>query len=168
MVTLTRDAVGKVARALITLNGQTTTLEVKNALRNLGFYAVQTDVRNYMLDILSIDGDLKYDDSNGIYRVYRAVVPFPMVDEPDTPVVKSVTPTPPTWTTSGNIAPAQNSPMVNVAASFVHDNEFGDYEVTDRQGYNRRVYYQVTRGKAKNRWSRDTFLPFFDARARKI
>lgn len=87
LLKLTRDAVGRVARALITLNGETTTLEVKQKLRLLGFYARQDQVREFMLDITSEDGDLVYETRQipsllGIteYRVYKFSVPFPEVD----------------------------------------------------------------------------------------
>lgn len=71
--TLYREIVGEIASALITLNGKTTTLEVKEALRNRGFWAVQEQVREYMLDITSNDGKIQYRDSGLGYREYTFV-----------------------------------------------------------------------------------------------
>jgi hypothetical protein len=82
MVTLTRDAVGRIARALITLNGETTTLDVKEAARKLGFWATQKEVREYMLDITSENGDILYvTNSVDNFRTYVFTVPFPVVDK---------------------------------------------------------------------------------------
>jgi hypothetical protein len=70
MKNITRETVRDFARALIILNEQTTTLEVKNTLRARGYWATQDEVRNLMLDITSADSDIQYID-NGIHRIYR-------------------------------------------------------------------------------------------------
>jgi hypothetical protein len=70
MKNITRETVRDFARALIILNNQTTTLEVKNTLRSRGYWATQDEVRNFMLDITSANSDIQYTD-NGIHRIYR-------------------------------------------------------------------------------------------------
>ena len=54
--TLTPDVVRDAAEALMLTNGTTTTLEVKNRLRNAGFWAVQSTVSAYMREIATYRG----------------------------------------------------------------------------------------------------------------
>ena len=50
-------------------NGQTTTLEVKNALRSQGYFATQSAVSNWM-DELATELSWEY-DATGPFRIYR-------------------------------------------------------------------------------------------------
>ena len=65
---LTDDAVKDAAIALATRNGKTTTLEIKQELRNLGYFAVQEDVSAIMDNEYSNIG-MNFVVSNG-HRVY--------------------------------------------------------------------------------------------------
>lgn len=189
--TVSREDVRRVAHALITLNRQTTTLEVKNALRNLGFWATQDEVRNYMLDITSKDGEIQYEDRGFGYRTYRfhpstvqsnhtfntqgvctacgrsqdAVAYFNWTDCPKimSDVGSSVRkPTTPT-------VPTSPSWTLTTASISVHrDNIPADYKVTDKWGGFARTYINVTRPQAKREWERDTGLPFTGARTTKM
>ena len=77
---LTSDIVAEKAIELIEENGETTTLEIKQALRGDGYFALQTGVSNYM-DLLAEDGRFEYVD-NGTYREYS----IPSVDDDDVSV----------------------------------------------------------------------------------
>lgn len=184
MVTLTREDVARVARALITLNGTTTTLDVKNALRRLGFWAKQADVRYFMLDITSKDGDIKYDDSNGMYRVYSFVTPFPDTPEPEIfvphefitkdrvyfgpiRVCKKCGCSERAATHFGWGCDKSDRDTDLVVKTRVKDGT-GSYEVRDRYGYYPRIYHNVTRGQAKHQWAMDTGGEFFTARTKRL
>lgn len=181
MLTLTRDVVGRIARALITLEGETTTLDVKNKLRELGFFAKQADVRNFMLDITSNDGDIVYRDSGEGYRVYTFVVPFPDADDDMDDDVQNDLPSHITVKASdiisGVMIPASphNSTIITTKPTIpqgmlkLHrDLVPADYEVTDRSGAYPRTYFRVNRHQARSMWSQDTGMHYFHARTRKL
>lgn len=67
---ITKDIVKDVAEDLMEKNGQTTTLEVKDELRNRGYWAVQDEVSNMMFDLgHEEDWDIQ-NDPTGTHRVY--------------------------------------------------------------------------------------------------
>lgn len=66
---MTKQAVQTAAETLMRQNGQTTTLEVKNALRNQGYFATQAAVSESM-DELSTELPWEYDPT-GPFRIYR-------------------------------------------------------------------------------------------------
>lgn len=66
--TLTKDAVRDVARELLEANDKTTTLEIKEELRDLGYEAVQADVSAFMDEIHPEEGWSF--STNGVYREY--------------------------------------------------------------------------------------------------
>lgn len=72
MKNLTTFAVSGVMDLLIHTNGQTTTLEVKNQLRDLGYFANQDEVHSIMNSIYENDSDNKYTREvlNSKYNVY--------------------------------------------------------------------------------------------------
>lgn len=71
---ITKDLVKKAAEHLILTNGQTTTLEVKNYLRNQNYIAFQSEVSKIMAEIgLEQDWDI---DFNGTFRVFRLMPVF--------------------------------------------------------------------------------------------
>lgn len=154
MVTLTREAVGKVARALITLNGSTTTLDVKLALRKIGFYATQDEVRYFMLDITSADGDIQYTDGGSGFRVYSFRTPILPTDSTQTSdSIQDSTPI----TTS----------VVTVTLPVHRDHVPANYTVMDEDGFYVRQYTNVTRAQAKRLWEKETGMPFTSARTLK-
>lgn len=72
MKSFTNNDVLVAAQKLIETNGSTTTLDVKNELRDQGFWAIQDDVAREM-DVLENAGLLVHDDgaaSAGWYRTY--------------------------------------------------------------------------------------------------
>ena len=69
MKNLTKDAVKEAAEHLIEAFGTTTTLDVKNRLRQVGFQAFQAEVSDFM-DILTSEEQWRF-NHNGRYRVYR-------------------------------------------------------------------------------------------------
>ncbi|OJJ17476.1 hypothetical protein BKI52_26770 [marine bacterium AO1-C] len=69
MKNLTKDVVKEAAEHLIEAFGTTTTLDVKNRLRQLGFQAFQAEVSNFM-DTLTSEEQWHF-NHNGRYRVYR-------------------------------------------------------------------------------------------------
>jgi arginine repressor len=71
--TLTAAAVYEAAETLMTTHGITTTLEVKNRLRNDGFWALQADVSRLMWLLAREVG--WFVCSNGRHRLY-ALEPF--------------------------------------------------------------------------------------------
>lgn len=54
--TLTKADVFDVASDLIEQNGSTTTLDIKNELRKRGFFALQADVSQHMMDVCDEEG----------------------------------------------------------------------------------------------------------------
>ncbi len=67
---LTIAAVYETAEALMALHGITTTLEVKNQLRNQGFWALQAQVSALMWQVAEQAGWRVF--SNGRFRVYAS------------------------------------------------------------------------------------------------
>lgn len=65
---ITKDAVKEAAEDLIKQNGETTTLDVKNSLRNSGYFAKQDEVSQIMLEIGTEES--WQINNNGIYRIY--------------------------------------------------------------------------------------------------
>lgn len=68
--TLTQDIVRDVANELISLNGSTTNLDVKNELRKRGYWAVQSDVSDFMQNIASSVGSGWDTSNNGKFNTY--------------------------------------------------------------------------------------------------
>ena len=66
--TLTKADVFDVASDLIEANGSTTTLDIKKELRNRGFFALQADVSDYMVQVCD-EEDWSF-TFNGVHRVY--------------------------------------------------------------------------------------------------
>jgi hypothetical protein len=185
MLTLTRDAVGRVVRALITLEGETTTLDVKNKLRELGFFATQADVRNFMLDITSKEGDVQYQDGPDGYRIYKFRTPFPVsendfetqlsdvLDELNQSgifVNKIVPSHSGAMTIDTPLNPSTNTfPTVQSGVVKLHrDLVPADYIVTDPNGNYVRTYYDMSRREARSQWSKETGLHYFHARTTKL
>jgi hypothetical protein len=168
MVTLTREAVRRVATALITLNTYTTTLDVKLALRKLGFSASQDEVRNFMLDITSGTSELVYTD-NGTFRTYSFRTP--LVDQiqgsatANTVLASAVASAASTLNTiSGTTT---TTPVAPVAPTIHRDDIPATYTVKDAHGYFGRTYTNVTRAQAKRLWVKATGFRYTTARTTK-
>jgi hypothetical protein len=67
---LEKEIVKVVAENLMIQYGSTTTLDIKNRLREKQYFALQTDV-SALMDEISTEEGWEYDD-NGIYRTYYA------------------------------------------------------------------------------------------------
>lgn len=73
MKVLTLSAVEWMMDLLIHTNGQTTTKEVKEALRNIGYYAEQTTISTMMHDLYESNNEeanLYNCDNSGTYKIY--------------------------------------------------------------------------------------------------
>lgn len=57
------------ARKLIEKNGETTTLDVKNNLRDQGFFAVQSDISRFMDQVANSVSEIEWNDTGG-HRIY--------------------------------------------------------------------------------------------------
>ena len=67
---LRKEDVKNVAFLLMDLNGNTTTLEIKDELRDMDYFAKQQDVSNLMIEIFNENDDKLDFDFNGRYRTY--------------------------------------------------------------------------------------------------
>jgi hypothetical protein len=65
---LTKDITKKFFYSVIKKSNTATTLDIKNELRNNGYYALQKDVSEYMQEIAS-EEDIDY-TTNGVYNTY--------------------------------------------------------------------------------------------------
>jgi hypothetical protein len=72
MLKVTDAIVEAIATELITQNGGTTTLEVKNALRGAGFFAQQQDVSDRLRELAEKQNKFSFTD-NGTFRRYIAL-----------------------------------------------------------------------------------------------
>jgi hypothetical protein len=156
MKSINRDIVRQYAHALITLNGSTTTLDIKRSLRQRDFWVKQEDVRNLMLDITSKDGDISYTDTNGMFREYKfAEISRNDLDSTMMPVVSTLV------DGSSNTTKTHHSSSDDIPAT---------YEVTHRWNISSgiRRYVGVSRSKAKHLWSKETGFQYRFARTCKI
>lgn len=70
------ESVEESLRALLDAHDTTTTLDVKNDLRDQGFYALQRDVSDLMRRIADASDDIAYEPhESGAYFVYSLVEP---------------------------------------------------------------------------------------------
>jgi hypothetical protein len=164
MKTVTREDVKQVALQEISKNGNTTTLDVKNVLRSNGYWVTQEEVRNYMLDITSKDGEIEYIDGPSGYRIYKQALKTPSFTFGN-------------GTSSGFVTIFSSNDGLNVGANHslnMKQNsgpslyKLGNFLVTDVLGRFPRLYKNVTRGKAKNMWAKEYNYHLFDARTRKV
>lgn len=157
MKTLTRDDVKKVATALIIINAETTTLEVKRTLRKNGFWATQDQVREFMLDITSKDGELVYDEhiTEG-FRIYS------FRENDTTSMVKAGLESFQDMLTRASQVGALGTTVGRKRHNT--DTLIRNYRVTDAQGGNYRFYANVNRTQAKNLWAKEVGRSYLDAR----
>lgn len=193
MKTVSRDDVRTVAAALIVLNGSTTTLDVKNALRNKGFWVKQEDIRNYMLDITSQDGDIQYKDTGLGYRSYHLKSAANLNQHTIDPVTfictscgrsqgaishfgwdvcsKSVAGngSQPGSPIVGTATMASTAPVVTRSHRHdAQDNVPADYRVTDDYGRFSMQFFSVTRAQAKASWAKAIGKSYSLARTKKV
>jgi len=113
--TATRDEVKEVFLELLEENETTTSLEVKEELRNRGFWATQQEIGPLVRDIGDEEGT--YWDFNGSYRTYHLEVPPSQPNVPiySAPVVNTPGLIPVTYQTSTApkipIDPADRKPL---------------------------------------------------------
>lgn len=129
MKRLTNDDVKDAAQELISQNGQTTTLEVKQKLRNSGFFALQDEVSSAMATL-----GFNYTE-NGIFRTYT--------DQPVAHVSVNVT-----RTTSGRMSAKVSKGQ---KTSFVQ-NAGGTYTYTKRDGKAIDTF-DTSNGATRKAWS---------------
>lgn len=72
MKNLTKRSVKNVFELLVEAKGETTTLEIKLQLRDLGFKATQQEVSDFMDEIYREEDDVEFSD-NGTFRTYTIV-----------------------------------------------------------------------------------------------
>jgi hypothetical protein len=175
--TLNRLDVLNMARALITVNGMTTTLEVKNVLRKRGFFATQDMVREFMLDITSKGGEIQYKESGDGYRIYYFVDESPTVPAANNTAILYSDPTDgddmydPRYANHAIDSYNASGPIT------IQDNTFGtvhrdlvvaNYRVTDEDGLSLREYFNVNRRQARKLWAKETGNHYFSARTSKF
>lgn len=145
MKTISLNDVIVVAADLMVKNGQTTTLEVKNELRNNGFKAFQVEV-SQLMDTAKSSENWDVND-NGIHRTYSVVLTKASTPATTTaPVVKAAKPT---------------------RAAFLGTS--GDWEVnsvTDSQV----LYFgsHLTRDEVRRAYAKAVGVLFVDTRSRKV
>ncbi len=152
----TKREVREIARALMTLNGTTTNLDIKNVLRSKGFSAKQSQVRDFMQEVIGEDADITTQD-NGTFRSYSLLAPIQAVDTDDDDVADDVA--------------ALDDDLVDTMVKMIidHDNVCADYEVRGAGGIGPTLQYSnVTRGQAKANWAVASGQPYAFARTRKL
>lgn len=139
--------VKNMAEFLIEQNGSTTTLEVKTALRDLGFKAVQKDISEGMAALKDVNPDWKVTDT-GTHKIYT-------VDDSPTP---AATPTLSLVANTGKISSKDPA----------YRNRIGDWRVSDAKG---RAPVEITRNMgnqdAKKTYAKAHRVPYFDVRIQK-
>ena len=81
---ITREVVADVARDLINRLGSTTSLDVKNELRNMGYYAVQSDVSSLLDETANTQG--WHHKVDGDHRIYSFATLSNQTDKKNPPV----------------------------------------------------------------------------------
>jgi hypothetical protein len=127
-----RQSILDAAIALMTQNGQTTTLEVKLYLRDKnkhvpGYLLYQTEVSKHMADLAISEGWIKEPSSNGNYQIYKL--------NPNKPAPR------PTPVVGVNIPPAvmhinANDPMVG----YIRSNKGFYVTGADKNDVRRKLY----------------------------
>jgi len=152
--TITKNDVLHAACNLITKNGSTSTLEVKNELRNLGFFALQMEVSKAMDELATNDQEFVFSD-NGLYRIY-------------TPNVSVSTPA---STTNALIIPSNVSTTAQITTSNAPQKtgQIGDWEVNSTT--KTAVMYfspSLSRDEVRKQYCQAQGVKWAETRARKI
>lgn len=168
---LTSSDVEKTVRELIRMNGSTTTLEVKNALRRDGFYATQTAVSTCMAD-MAANNEINYND-NGSHRIYTMPVMATTItvatgyshDLNARGICKNCGCSKEAINHFKWVCGIDTKTRVSATSRIINrQSKVGRYAVRDVSGILVRVYENVTRGEAKHRWATETKRDFFAAR----
>lgn len=173
------------AASLIYIHGRTTSLAVKNVLRDKGFWASQVDVSRHLVS-LARQNVLRYTD-NGTYRTYFKAEPVEDAQGINTPSASRVTMVANHACNSRGICMncgcskgaieafnwvdcrgQSNTDIIDTVQPPFTSLGASNYRVTDEAGDFPRNYFGVSRGVAKNLWAKDTGRKFFSARAIKI
>lgn len=145
---LDKNATLLAAAALIIANGSTSTLEVKNSLRNQGYFATQVTVSQFM-DELAKEGEFQFQD-NGMYRTYTDATNQLATIAKNVVVTKTTTP-------SGSKIVTATTP------------QSGDWEVNSTT--NKVVHYYsslLTRDEVRQQYAKQYGVKFVDTRSRKV
>lgn len=145
-----KDDVEKVFNELLEDNGIATSVEVKNKLRNAGFWATQERVTGFMREIAIEDG-IDF-DFNGTYREY---------------LLNSK----PSYNTQANLAskPAGKPPIDPEDRDPVSHPMSGDWEAFDANAPNTKYYFKgkLSAGQAKSAFCNHLSTDFLSARVKR-
>lgn len=149
-----RDDVKRVFERKLDNHDFTTSLDVKQALRDEGYWATQEKVTGFMREICAEDQTIDF-DFNGVYREYFRIAP-----STSTTNLQSNTSAP---KTVAQFPPDDREPIS------LADVENGDWEVTGNNSYGTEFYKGIlTPGVAKYEYSKRAGIPFTDVRVKRI
>lgn len=146
---LTRDDVWTEFEHLLVSNGQATSLEVKNALRQKGFWATQAVVGSTMQDLAEEHGVRS--SFNGNYLVYSLTANPAAMAPASTPQPVKRAP----------LDPADRVPLTSAVP--------GDWAVYDASDPSKVLYFKgtMTEGQAKYSFSSEMGTQYVNARAKR-
>jgi len=166
MKNLTKVDVLNIAAAIITANGEATTLEIKNEARNQGFWAKQAEVSGLVSELINED-QLAVKGDNGIHRFYEVGVSYntpvaPVVATASTPVTQTK-PTTPSYTVTH-----LDGTQTIVKALTQNLLKAGDWEVSSTHSTEVLHFLgQLTRDKARSAYRSITGVKFATTRSKR-
>jgi len=179
MKNLTLDAVKDVTLDLISKNGKTSSLDVKNELRNQGYFATQSTVSDFMNDLYT-SREVDY-TVNGRYREYTYVsVAAPSVSSVQSNLgglsLSSLSPSSPTSPSATHTkvkTPKVKSPKGqwrNLVALDDDDVVKGDWYVFDKDTPTSGNNYtgKASRNSVRYCFAQDCGFPYVDTRATRV
>lgn len=132
MKSLTIDDVKNVALDLISKNGSTTNLDIKNELRNQGFYATQTEISEIM-DNEHAGWGLTF-SFNGMFRTYST-------DNGQSSASSSNTSSFGGMNLPGSVSTSPAAPKVRIPVQETNSPVAGDWKVFDAGNPSNILYY---------------------------
>lgn len=152
---VSKEDVRKVFNRQLDEYNNTTSLDVKNELREEGYWATQERVTGFMREICEEDSSIDF-DFNGIYREYTRSYPNTTQQTfTNTAAPRTVT----------QFTKEDREPVT------LGDVEDGDWEVTDSTSSGAKTeFYKgyLTPGVAKYEYSKTTGIPFTDVRVKRV
>jgi hypothetical protein len=186
-LTVTKEVVAEFFNALLVVNGETTTLDVKRLLRDRGYFATQTHTSALVVEIAEENG-VEYTDNN-TFRVYHRTTNFvpsigkitpssdhdfkyrsPQLDVCQKCGTSKVASDHFGWSCNNSVTCSND--CVSTSITNIPTSDLQNYVVTSPNGYYSKTYFGVSRGAAKNQWVHDVGRSmgyrFFDARTMKF